>query len=190
MPSNSDRHPTPDRRAQYLVAGSNVPSTSETSDFEDEEEQIGGPKRPFFDQDDFEGDETSAAALRDESFVGQLNWDEDDDVPKSISRKKDFSSVMESNKLVIPRPISATEQTPLLAKRTSRVSFSELPHPAHFSMQDSQGDSQAASPNNLAAPRPPSRRTSTTSVQSTKGLNYRGQSTYGQTVRSFPVLCV
>ena len=177
-----------DRRSQFLVAGSNVPSNSEASDFEDDEEaQIQNRRQRFLDEDDFEDNETLHAAIRDNSFVAQLNWDEDDDqVPKRISRRE---GILPANTNKVAGTLhTVTEQTALLAK-TSRISFSSLPRPA---VHDSQAHSLGDGPSYQTATSPPIRRMSSTSVRSASGLNHNfgGQSTYGQTVCQCIALCL
>lgn len=160
-----------DRRAQYLVAGSNVPSNSETPVFDDDEEsQAQLRRRPFLDDEDEDFDAMPSTLAHDDPFIGQLDWDEDYEPPKEETRV---------HRPILSPPVTSIlgEEAPLLAKKPSRVLFWNDAHP--MTGPSIPQDSQDQVPNYLSAPPLCRRRMSGASVISSKN---NGQSTYGQTV--------
>lgn len=117
----------------------------------------------------------------DDPFVGQLEWDEDSDSPKEQTPQEHGQVLSTPPNASIPR-----EETPLLAKKPSKVLFWDGPHPMSGSSipQNSQ-DHHFQVPSYLSTPPPCRRRMSGGSVRSCKSMQYHnfgGQSTYGQTV--------
>lgn len=182
-----------DRRAQYLIAGSTVISASETSDFEDDDEEALRGRTEEEDYDSF-NDNAVNPRSRPDSFVGELDWDEGYEnndrashshavtIPRNVPgrHRSRRESRLPHDIVVAPR-----EDSPLLHKK---VSFSP-PHPNQ--KQDVKGDSTGqqslAEQSYLTVPLSlPHRRLSTTSARSSKNVvyNYGGKSTFGQTVFS------
>ncbi|KDR85164.1 hypothetical protein GALMADRAFT_233828 [Galerina marginata CBS 339.88] len=191
------------RRAQYLVAGSTVASSSDAaSDLEEDDEEAQSRVSRINDEEDYDSeDEVEGLGIpthsrpRDDSFVGQLNWDEDDASSREpIPREQ---TMLFEGRLHVPRSYEnrgsqprgnarQREDTPLLAKK---VSFSTLPVPK----RTLDGDLLAKDPSSLSLGGPSyqaiapisgrGRRFSTTSVASVKGSRqWGGQSTFGQTL--------
>jgi len=119
---------------------------------------------------------------RDDHVVGQMDWDEDLDSLKQTSQKKE-APLAAPSKPVVPGSLTAREDMPLLSKKASKVSFSNVLHPNHTHVQDT-GSHSLQVPSYHATPEVPIRRMSSTSVPSSKNIcyNFSGQSTYGQTV--------
>ncbi len=168
-----------DRRVQYLVAGSNVPSNSETPVFDDDEEsQVQQRRRPFLNDEDEDFDAMPSTLVHDDPFIGQLDWDEDYDSPKEQTSRV-------HGPILSAAPITSIlgEEAPLLAKKPSKVLFWNDAHPI-ITMTGSSipQDSQDQVPNYLSAPPLCRRRMSGASVISSKNNHFSGQSTYGQTV--------
>ncbi|TFK40992.1 transmembrane amino acid transporter protein-domain-containing protein [Crucibulum laeve] len=184
------------RRAQYLVAGSTVASASESSDFEDnddEEAQFGESYDE--DHDELFGDSLPTPRPRTDSFVGQLEWDEEEDTsdragvsvpPGRVLHAPQRPSLPHSaRERLIQQAGTAHENTPLLQKK---VSFTTPPHPRHpgwpgLTQKDSPvqptGDQSQLLTVALSHRRP--------SIVSTKSArsgryNYGGHSTFGQTL--------
>lgn len=192
-----------DRRAQYLVAGSTVASSSDASDLDyddddDDDYDEEAQRRPFqIGEREFEVEDpgTPTTQQRDDSFIGQLEWDdEDSNSARDILRREHTALVSErSRRLQVPTslqtqspsnlapPSEFREDTPLLTKK---VSFSAFPRPYHGLSAVATGSSLPVAQEE--APAPFRRRFSTSSGTSkATQRNWGGQSTFGQTVRSF-----
>ena len=159
---------------------------------------------------------TPTRTSRADSFIGQLDWDEDYDSPRRFMRREHTARPVDrflqvpsftSQGSPIPQSIvgsparppsalagrSPREETPLLHKKPSRVSFSK-PFRPHVTQDGPPATKDSPSPSpgipsyHATAPAL-SRRLSGTSLASSKGVRYNfgGRSTFGQTV-SF--LCV
>ncbi|CAA7266602.1 unnamed protein product [Cyclocybe aegerita] len=196
------------RRAQYLVAGSTVASASETSDVEEDDEECQFDSRRRFatgeDEDYDSADEndltdlTSPARDRDDSFIGQLDWDEDYDSPRQSVRREQAARAARggrSHEARSPLGIHVSspthrEDTPLLTKKPSKISFAPSSHPQHIhggppATKDTLIVPSMPSYNATLAPPPPlSRRLSSSSALSAKSGRYHfgGRSTFGQTL--------
>ena len=172
-----------------------------------------------FDESEAEEDVLSSTPTRTsraDSFIGQLDWDEDYDSPRRFMRREHTARPVDrflqvpsftSQGSPIPQSIvgsparppsalagrSPREETPLLHKKPSRVSFSK-PFRPHVTQDGPPATKDSPSPSpgipsyHATAPAL-TRRLSGTSLASSKGVRYNfgGRSTFGQTV-SF--LCV
>ncbi|PPQ89588.1 hypothetical protein CVT25_012333 [Psilocybe cyanescens] len=186
------------RRAQYLVAASTVASSSDTSDLEydneDDEEAQGsfriGEEDSDFEDQGLDGTPTAEPRARDDSFIGQLSWDEEYDSPRqallreqaAILSERHLRQPLSSHRLQLPPsgPSSVREDTPLLNKK---VSFSALPRPyrtvdAAFPAKDLLPAASFEEGTSV------SRRRLSTSSSASKGVHrhWGGQSTFGQTL--------
>ncbi|KAF8898555.1 transmembrane amino acid transporter protein-domain-containing protein [Infundibulicybe gibba] len=173
------------RRSQYLVADYTVASASDTSDFDDNDEEAGIFSRDDSD-DDFEDDQPTPRP-RDESFVGQLDWDEDlepTERPQPRGTVLHFprrTPALSSAPSGLSQERRADEHTPLLPKINI---FPTTPNPHQGSTSRPVQHDQYQTPGqtgNLTVPATIQRRSSATSMKSIK-YNYGGKSTFGQTL--------
>jgi len=179
-------HLCTDRRAQYLVAGSTV-AASDASEFEgnDDEENRLHTEVFFDDESSVLRTRPSLASIREDAFIGQLSWDDEDEAnvpfraalstpPIVISRPTSQPGSYHSRRPVPLAPPNVRETTPLLGKR---ISFTTPPRPVRQTEYLAPLEDHRA----LAV-----RRASTTSVASSKGpaptRHFGGRSTFGQTV--------
>lgn len=165
------------------MAGANIPFNTDNSDFEDDEEsQIIERRRPFLDDDEEYDSINQSPRPRGESFVGQFGWDEDYDLPNQILRREQNVRLGVSMSPRLPLAANPREDTPLLLKKTSKVSFSTTAHPNHSlvlspPLQNHDPVYQASSPSLRHY-------VSKASIQGVKQPT-GGQSTFGQTVCTF-----
>ncbi|TFK30607.1 hypothetical protein FA15DRAFT_662607 [Coprinopsis marcescibilis] len=177
------------RRAQYLVAGSAVATASEASDHEnDDEEAVAYSIRHNFDSDDEyeEGEWRSHERSRQQSFVGQFDWDEDQDEPirhrptiaLPPTRSEPFSRRFETHPVDELDRRPPRESTPLLVHKASSIQEPlSIEEPA---TKDYGAKTPVAS---LLAPPSLHRRPSIISQGSHKvQYTFGGRSTYGQTM--------
>ncbi|KAF9015332.1 transmembrane amino acid transporter protein-domain-containing protein [Cyathus striatus] len=179
------------RRAQYLVAGSTVASASETSDFEDDEEsRIGDLGEEDEDEDSVINQH--AIRSRDDSFIGQLDWDEEHDAPertgtaippgrfprRARDRLQPAASYGTSSSPILD--VAPREDSPLLQRK---ISFTTPPHPRHSAGVSHNHKDDVPTPY-LAVPPTLQRRPSALSTKSGRSVKYTygGQSTFGQTL--------
>ncbi|KAF9535855.1 transmembrane amino acid transporter protein-domain-containing protein, partial [Crepidotus variabilis] len=169
--------------SQYLVVGANVPSNADTSDQEDDvEHQSVQHRRPFLEDDDDYDFGGTSPRRRGESFANPFSWDEDEDSPRQFLRRDPNPRLGISAPPRIPVLTSPLEETPLLSKKTSRVSFSPSPHPNHGPVSSPLLQSLSPVPNYQTASQPLVRRLSTASARSAKLVTGGGRSTFGQTL--------
>ncbi|EAU92886.2 amino acid transporter [Coprinopsis cinerea okayama7 len=186
------------RRAQYLVAGSAVAPTSEASDLEDEDEETGFSSRRHtaveesddeYDPDDYR--QRMQMRPRDDSFVGQLDWDEDQHdavFPASPLRRPsrpryDTQQTVQLHQSITPRVEEirkAHESTPLLSQKSSSIQEQLSIHEPvkdHGILVQTQDPSHLAPPSSL-------RRRSSAASHGSRSIHYSfgGRSTYGQTL--------
>lgn len=183
--------PPSDRRAQYLVAGSALCAASDTSETlgDDDEESNISPIQ----EDDVDDVEDNDRTPSRDDFIGEFNWD---GLEPEISTIRPAADVAELPLSVPPpvRPIISpasslgtspvippgdNENTPLLRKA---LSFSNAPHPRRVSAHAPEAQVPAISLSGQT-PAPLLRRRSSASGKSIR-YQYRGQSTFGQTVRN------
>lgn len=198
----------PDRRAQYFLANSTLPSPhiDEDTFLQDEEAYIG----PFDEQhgDYLEPSNTGDHTAVQNDFVNQLEWDEDLEAPDpnslrpvqppvsaSVPVMKQMAKRMNERKRAVrPQPAIPSslnlqwkpqlqETTPLLAHK---VSFSSDVPPRRMSMSAKKNQLDTNSPH-LAAQRRLSNVSLARSTKPTRSIKSMGQSTFGQTVRFFYV---
>ncbi|KAH9486763.1 Vacuolar amino acid transporter 1 [Psilocybe cubensis] len=184
------------RRAQYLVAGSTVAS-SDASDLEYDDEDDEEAQRSFrlenedSDVEDQELDATPSGEPRgrDDSFIGQLNWDEEDNESTRHASLREQTSILSDRRLRQPLsiqrlqlsgPSNVREDTPLLAKK---VSFSALPRP-YRTVEPGFPAKDLLPQTSVDEVSSASRRRLSTSSAASKGLHrqWGGQSTFGQTL--------
>ena len=178
----------PDRRAQYLVAGSTVASVSDGSDPVGDEEAgwNEGDDEEIFDDEE---DDAVTPHARQDDFISQFDWDEPSEAMGQPSMTEGSSPTTplampftrRDQRLTVPGSPSRRvgESTPLLRK----VSFSTAPHP-HRTPQPVGLDAGSLSPEEL--PRHPARpilRRGSSNSLAAKSIKHGGQSTFGQTVR-------
>jgi len=182
-----------DRRAQYLVAGSTV-AASDASEFDgnDDEESRLHAEVFFDDEQNVLRTRPSLASIREDAFIGQLSWDDEDEAnvpfraalsstPITISRPTPQPRSYSPRRPGPQTPPNVRETTPLLGKR---ISFTTPPRPVRQIEHLAPPDDHHA----LAV-----RRASTTSIASSKApaptRHFGGRSTFGQTVR-FPFIAL
>jgi vesicular inhibitory amino acid transporter len=175
-----------DRRAQYLVAGSTVVSATDLSESLDDDEEAG--ISPIEERVDEEFDEHAAADDRtprpQDDFISQFEWDDIEQEPPMVSDPKSSPSSP------FLTPTAAVHETTPLLRRA--VSFS-LPH-GHRRTSDLPAIKNLSRPlhdhvPSGVAPISRCRRLSSSSVKSLEH-NYRGQSTFGQTVYSLNLISI
>lgn len=206
------KFPTSDRRAQYLVAGSTVASNSDVSalagDDDDDEEAQNPVTRAFrfdeeqgdSDEEDIEGVTSGSPRPRENSFVNQIQWDEDYDAvrpsawqqrqrrerrPHTVIQEAHHPETEYGTRPTVTAQAPSSEQTPLLRK----VSFSVVASPRRISETPTPdranlapGGAQYQSPNAFA------RRRFSGSAVGGAPVFVRGHSTFGQTVSSLSTL--
>ncbi len=204
---------TLDRRAQYLVAGSTVASNSDLSalagDDDDDEEAQNPVTRAFrfdeeqgdSDEEDIEGVTSGSPRPRENSFVNQIQWDEDYDAvrpsawqqrqrrerrPHTVIQEARHPETVYAMPPAVAPQAPSSEQTPLLRK----VSFSVVASPRRISETPTPdranlapGGAQYQSPNTFAR-----RRFFGISGGRCTCFLCGGHSTFGQTVSPLSTL--
>lgn len=200
-----------DRRAQYFLANSTLPSPffDEDAYSQDEEADVGSVREP--DEECFETSDTLDQTAPQNDFVNQLEWDEDLDasgpnttgprdppVAASVPVMGHIAKRLNERKRAVrPQPAIPSslnpqwniqrpqETTPLLIPK-GPVSFDVPPRALSMSAKADQLDTTDSS--EFA---PHERRVSNVSVarsaKSNRSIKIVGQSTFGQTVRSFRI---
>ena len=176
-----------DRRAQYLVAGSNVAPASTAADLEGAEDTEEGPALSDEEAFDTEQDVETPRPADNDSFVGPFAWEDDYDrqtVDSSITTDSQRTARLPVTGRDYIRPIISSppvedaiqEETPLLSRK---VSFSTNAAPAKKASTTSLGATSYR-----ATASGSGRRLSTTSLTSVKEVQRQssGHSTFGQTV--------
>jgi vesicular inhibitory amino acid transporter len=201
-----------DRRAQYFLASSTLPSpfVDEDAYLQDEEADVGS----LGEQDEeyyFESTDTRDHTTPQNDFVNQLEWDEDLEASNPTTTRPEDPLVSTSvpvmgqiakrmnerrKRAARPQPVIPSslnpqwniphpqETTPLLVHKGS-VSFDVPPRRLSMSAKTNQLDIN--SPQFAAHERRVSNVSLARSTKSNRSVKIMGQSTFGQTVRSLQV---